>query len=194
LEAHHFPFAPVTLLANVNQLERLPSFIYDIGRNLKTLELRQNRLKGLRLGPLPVLQCLDISGNQLEDLEFMEPLPLLDQLTASVNRLKRIPNLHHCPLISKLLLNDNQISEVDATILFKARKSLKTLDLRNNDIRSVPDALGYLDVTYLGLTGNPFKAPRQAILGQGKSLQLFNLFIITSIRGHEQQRVPFFRE
>lgn len=182
LEARYFPFSPVTLLASVNHLERLPPFVYDIGRNLKVLELRQNRFKVLHLGPLPSLKCFDISGNQIEDLVFMEPLPLLDQLTASMNRLKKIPNLQHCPVISKLILNDNQISEVDSTILFKARKTLKTLDLRNNDIRLVPDALGYLDVTYLGLTGNPFKAPRQAILGQGKPLHFLFIYFYYGTR------------
>ncbi|KAI5639930.1 leucine rich repeat domain-containing protein [Phthorimaea operculella] len=68
-----------------------------------------------------------------------------------------------------LLLGDNQLHELDVspTALANLRK-LAVLDLRNNNLRTIPPLLGnFTQLRSLELMGNCFRQPRHAILEKG---------------------------
>ena len=90
--------------------------------------------------------------------------PKLDHLNLGFNRLQYLPSNFPFPKLSQLMVNDNQIANVDTTGIFELN-NLKTLDISNNNIARLPNELGLLNLTYLGVQGNCFKVPRQYAFG-----------------------------
>ncbi|XP_046390373.1 leucine-rich repeat-containing protein 40-like isoform X2 [Ischnura elegans] len=109
--------------------------------------------------------------------EVFEEAKAVDVYSVDVSRniisevpsgMKSIPScVKDLPSLEILIARDNQITDVDLTIL-NGPKFLATLDLSNNDIHVVPPELGLLEkLRCLELSGNPFRVPRHSVLSKG---------------------------
>ncbi|KAK1896532.1 Leucine-rich repeat-containing protein 40 [Dissostichus eleginoides] len=108
-------------------------------------------------------------NNQLTDLPSeMKDLTKLRSVTLIYNRFKSFPQvLYDIVSLETVLLGTNQVNGVDPHRLMKLI-NLSTLDLSNNDLLNVPPELGLCSsLRCLSLEGNPFRAPRAAIVARG---------------------------
>lgn len=132
---------------SANLISQIPEFISKFER-LQFLNLSSNSLKTLpdSLGNLKYLREICLSNNKFEKLPFC---------------------LYEMCSLEILLASDNGITSIDIDNL-RNLKSLATLDLSNNNINNVPPELGNMaQLKTLLITGNPFRAPRYAILVKG---------------------------
>uniref|UniRef100_A0A8D0AGY0 Leucine-rich repeat-containing protein 40 n=1 Tax=Sander lucioperca TaxID=283035 RepID=A0A8D0AGY0_SANLU len=112
---------------------------------------------------------IDLRNNQLSDLPSdMKNLTKLSSIILSYNRFKSFPEvLYHVVSLETVLLGNNQVGKVDPQRLMKLVR-LSTLDLSNNDLLSIAPELGLCtSLRSLSLEGNPFRAPRAAIVARG---------------------------
>ncbi|XP_010783358.1 leucine-rich repeat-containing protein 40-like [Notothenia coriiceps] len=98
----------------------------------------------------------------------MKDLTKLRSVTLIYNRFKSFPQvLYDIVSLETVLLGNNQVNGVDPHRLMKLI-NLSTLDLSNNDLLNVPPELGLCSsLRCLSLEGNPFRAPRAAIVARG---------------------------
>jgi Leucine-rich repeat (LRR) protein len=109
---------------------------------LTRLIAADNHLKVIdaRINMLSELQYLDLHGNELEHLPFLNNLQKLKTLNLSSNRITEFP-VENCqlPLLSELNLSFNELEavprEVDGLVI------LSTLKLNNNRLASLPESL-----------------------------------------------------
>ncbi len=160
LELHH------------NLLSSIPQSLSILAATLIELNLSHNKLDSDLYLPgsldLPHLQKLNLSCNAISTLEPLVTqlfAPRLSALDISANRLTTLISLRlHFPSLTTLVANDNTISELDVECV----SGLAAIDLRNNDVGSLPPKLGLLsEVKSLDVTGNRFKIPSYAVLQKG---------------------------
>lgn len=111
------------------------------------------------------LQQLDISHNQIESLsaKVFEHTPNLTRLNLNDNPLKII-DIQTAVAISSLIklsalnLANTEIETFDDRMVSRLKK-LRQLDLSNNNMKTVPGALGFLgqNLEVLKLGGNPIE-------------------------------------
>ncbi|KAI6204624.1 Calponin-homology (CH) domain-containing protein [Aphelenchoides besseyi] len=124
---------------------------------LETLQLKANSLRALPDATLKSLQSLtylDLSQNQLRDLPsslFSLPLKIL---LLSANRLESIPTeiSRLADTLEELDLSANRLQQVPSILSLLTQ--LRVLNLRANQLTSVPGELGTLQVRILDLSGN----------------------------------------
>ena len=136
------------------QLARLP---------LTELHARKNKLEGVLISgaiePMPHLQSLDLSSNQLTHL--VAPgvdvvFPFLHQLSVSMNRIRELPDVCQWESLVTLAADDNAI--VDLPVGFSSLQKLRHADFSNNDICVIPAEVGRMDgLTTLRIMGNPLR-------------------------------------
>ncbi|XP_072294641.1 leucine-rich repeat-containing protein 40 [Eucyclogobius newberryi] len=173
-----------------NRLQELPSSLGDLS-HLQKLNLENNQLSSLpdSVGRLSSLRVLECSENHLTALpSSVARLASLEQLFLRQNRLRLVPALPGASL-KELYLADNQISELVweqlcglellSSLELRGNKihtlpeealprTLSRLDLSNNDISTLPPALGLLPrLTVLLLEGNPLRGIRRDLLTRG---------------------------
>ncbi|KAK9133695.1 hypothetical protein Scep_013223 [Stephania cephalantha] len=126
--------------------------------SLKVLNLSGNSIVRITAGALPRgLHMLNLSKNNISNIEGLRELGRLRVLDLSYNRILRIGHgLASCSSLKELYLAGNKISEVEG--LHRLLK-LNVLDLRFNKI-STAKCLGQLAANYaslhsLNLEGNP---------------------------------------
>jgi Leucine-rich repeat (LRR) protein len=179
-----------TLSASHNQLSNVPESIGNC-RALTTVVLASNMLVELpsSLGRVVALTELQLSHNKLERMpESIAQLSLLVRLDCRENKLAQPPTLPRssrlsevlfgfnrlqmlpsdigaaAPSLSVLDVRDNLIADVDIAALLPLKK-LKTLDLRNNNIGTLPPPLGTItSISSLLLEGNPLKTMRRTLI------------------------------
>ncbi|XP_076196063.1 leucine-rich repeat-containing protein 40 isoform X2 [Aptenodytes patagonicus] len=159
-----------------NQLNEIPPRIVELKDSVCDVNLGFNKISSLSLElcMLHKLTHLDIRNNFLTSLpEEMEALTRLQVINLSFNRFKVFPSvLYHIVALETILLSNNQVGSIDPLQLKKMDK-LGTLDLQNNDLLQVPPELGNCEtLRTLLLEGNPFRAPRAAILAKGTAAVL----------------------
>ncbi|XP_034113488.1 leucine-rich repeat-containing protein 40 isoform X1 [Drosophila albomicans] len=154
-----------------NQLKQLPNGLQLMSKLVTELVLSQNAIVVVQpfISQFTRISYLNLSNNLLTDLphEF-GVLNTLRELNIGNNRLTFIPKaLYELQGLEILLANDNHITALNVAGLENMGR-LNTLDLRNNDIESIPAILGNLtNIKHLELIGNPFRQPRHQILMKG---------------------------
>ena len=125
-----------TLNLSQNRIKKLPN---SIGRfkYLEELNLFSNKLEKLPFGieGLHQLKYLDLSGNQDLDLEFnikyLKHLKKLEVLNLSFNRMKSLPSsIHELESLRKLNLSFNQLTNLPKELF--EMPNLTTIELWNN--------------------------------------------------------------
>nr|NP_731852.2 flyers-cup, isoform A [Drosophila melanogaster]AAF54977.3 flyers-cup, isoform A [Drosophila melanogaster] len=186
-----------TLAVNLEELTSVPDQVFQIARDegVHVVDFARNQLStlpnGLQhmkdlvtelvlsnnvIGYVPQfisqftrISFLNLSNNLLNDLptEF-GVLNTLRELNIANNRFPCIPNcVYELQGLEILIASENHIKMLNVSGLQNMRR-LSTLDLRNNDIETVPPILGNLtNITHLELVGNPFRQPRHQILMKG---------------------------
>ncbi|KAJ8376445.1 hypothetical protein SKAU_G00070250 [Synaphobranchus kaupii] len=175
-----------------NELTTLPESLGNL-TNLLKLNLSYNNLKSLPVGisSLRSLKLLDCTCNQLESVPpVLANMASLEQLYLRHNKLCCLPEFPSCRALKELHLGNNRIevlgaehlSHLSALSVLELRdnkvkslpddiillQDLERLDLANNDISSLPCALGNMPkLKILALEGNPLRAIRRDLLTKG---------------------------
>ena len=122
-----------------NELTEIPSVLFTI-EELQILDLRQNHLTKVNCSPRwQHLTLLMISGNQIKELAFKE-MSSLKTIQASDNQIsviKHVEDLKSCKVFD---LKNNNIKFLPEEIC--SLKNLQKLYLDNNRITKLPDSLG----------------------------------------------------
>ena len=133
-------------------------------KKLRTLDASTNKLSRLPHLDLPNLVNLNLSSNQIAIDDLMAPetaLPKLTTLDISRCRIDHLPSLpSKFSNLTTLIAFDNRIAilEIDDV------RGLEILDLKGNDLHSLPAELSLLGLKKLLVGGNPMRAPRREIL------------------------------
>jgi len=126
LEESSLPSSVKVLELNSNRLSSLPKGLTDLP-NLTHLSMGNNLLVQISFPPLPSLQQLDLSSNQLVDIPSSLPLPSLAWLNLARNRLKTVPSLP-LPSLLSLSLSGNPITSLPPNSL-SSSPSLASLNI-----------------------------------------------------------------
>ncbi|KAL8683320.1 MAG: hypothetical protein Q9186_000703 [Xanthomendoza sp. 1 TL-2023] len=130
---------------------------------LRRIDVSKNRITTLPRLDMPNLISINLSSNQIaiDDLMTNLKAPLLTSLDISNCRIDKLPPLRSlCPSLTTVLASDNRISILDVDSV----RGLEVLDLKGNDLRSLPAELCLLGLKKLLVGGNPMRAPRREIL------------------------------
>ncbi|KAL8921003.1 MAG: hypothetical protein Q9172_004245 [Xanthocarpia lactea] len=130
---------------------------------LRKLDVSRNRITVIPELDLPNLTSLNLSSNHISPLDLMANLktPQLAFLDISTCRVDRLLCLSgDFPNLKTLIAFDNCISALNVDNI----RGLEILDLRGNDLRSLPPELSLLGLKKLLVSGNPMRAPRREIL------------------------------
>lgn len=173
-----------TLDLSENRLQWLPDTIEGL-RGLVQLNLSKNALKEIpRMNYMKGMNFLDLSWNGLEvniDLTGMLSLTFVD---VSHNRLTSMPRVPLTEALARIYVGNNVISAFDVNLppgLTELRlndnkmrtippditncRSLRLLDVSNNDINDLPASVGYMEsLQRCGLEGNPIRSIRRTLL------------------------------
>lgn len=169
-----------------NKLKQLPEGLTSLGSMISELNVNANLLTEVQsfVSNFDHIKYLNLSCNHLESLpDEVGLLITLREINIANNRFPTFPkciyDLIHLEII---LACDNKIEEIDASESGLAKlKRLATLDLSNNNLKSVPPVLGNMtQITNLLLHGNSFRAPRHQILESGTA----------SIMSYLRDRIP----
>ncbi|KAL8854435.1 MAG: hypothetical protein Q9221_000705 [Calogaya cf. arnoldii] len=146
-----------------NAFTNLPEELSTCTR-LRSLNVSNNKISRLPHLDLPNLTNLNFSLNQIAIDDIMAVDWTMSKLTVLDISRCRIDHLAH--LLSKfanlttLIAFDNRIS----TLEIQHVCGLEILDIKGNDLRSLPPELSLLGLKKLLVAGNPMRAPRREIL------------------------------
>jgi len=138
-----------------NQLEKVPSSIGNL-KSLKKLILFGNDLTTLpdEIGGLFSLEHLDIGNNQLKEVpSSIGNLERLKKLILVNNELKTLPDeIGSLNKLEDLALGQNGLESIPSSIT-SLKKSLKTINLSDNKISILPEAItGLTDLVHLNIS------------------------------------------
>lgn len=161
------PFARSWKLENLdlhsNAFTSLPEELSNC-KALRQLDVSKNKFSKLPFLELPNLTSLNLSSNQIAIDDVMTNLtaPNLTTLDISTCRIARLPQLRSkFPKLTTVIAAGNNISTLDMTSV----RGLEILDLRNNDLRTLPPELSLLDgLKQFLVAGNRMRAPTREIL------------------------------
>ncbi|KAL8709365.1 MAG: hypothetical protein Q9225_007464 [Loekoesia sp. 1 TL-2023] len=128
-------------------------------RSIRRLDISANKITQLPRLELPNLMILNVSVNQIAVQSLMTNLtaPKLTDLDISMCRINNLPALKsRYPNLTSVIAYDNRIPEIEV----ESVRGLEVLDLRRNDIRSLPPELGLLGLKKFLVSGNPMRVPR----------------------------------
>lgn len=146
-----------------NAFTSLPEELSECSR-LRRIDVSANRISEIPCLILPDLTTFNVSRNPVNINTLMTNLaaPKLTLLDISMCRIGTLPNLRSkFPNLTTLLASDNSISAIDDV---ESIRGLEVLDIKNNDLRSLPAELCLLGLQKLMVGGNPMRAPRREIL------------------------------
>ncbi len=160
LQSHAQGVVIELLYVNDSAVERLTDFVF---KNLKVISLQisnagmidvsGNAFRGLE----DTLQNLNLAGNALRfvPVEPLRQLRLVSLLDLSANRIKFVPSNAFVTLRLKTLkLADNNLT-LDASSVRGLGSSLKNLNLKGCQLKSVPEAIrGLKSLAFLDLAQN----------------------------------------
>ena len=112
---------------------------------------------------LSKLKILDLGYNKLESFFEFPGSDDLENVVLSYNRINSLGNLSRCPQIKTLDLKNNKLKTVPDEIF--NLESIKLLDVSNNDISKVPYELGLMkSLGKIFLEGNAIRSIRHDIM------------------------------
>lgn len=103
------------------------------------------------LEDLTELKYLDLSGNQIREIDFMGNFPKLEFLHLKENQIKEIKGLEKLTNLAELYLSSNQITEIKG---LDKLKNLTVLDLSENNISKIKGLDSLFNLCYIFLHGN----------------------------------------
>ncbi|KAL8715152.1 MAG: hypothetical protein Q9220_001109 [cf. Caloplaca sp. 1 TL-2023] len=130
---------------------------------LRQLNISGNKIQRLPYIELPSLKSLNISSNQfaVEDLVTNLTAPQLASLDISACRISMLPTFPaHFPYLKTVIAFDNRISNIEVDSI----RGVEVLDLKGNDIKSLPAELCLIGLQKFLVAGNPMRAPRREVL------------------------------
>ncbi|WWC58752.1 uncharacterized protein I303_101296 [Kwoniella dejecticola CBS 10117] len=144
-------FLPALDEANLD--ENAISYLSGIPSTIRNLHVAGNKLTSLTsVNHLRNLQYLDISRNQLDSVSQLECLKHLRELKVDNNSITDISGIMQMDCLIKLSCANNQVENLD---LSNAKWSkMETLNLSNNNIKSIRDLHKLSSVASLNLDGN----------------------------------------
>ncbi|XP_021354687.1 leucine-rich repeat-containing protein 40-like isoform X2 [Mizuhopecten yessoensis] len=155
--------------ASNNKIQRLPP---DVGAmfGLRYCDLTHNQLGELpnNLGHLLYLEQLYVRHNHLADIPLLTQCSKLKELHLGNNRIQQITMAHlEClKSVTVLDLRDNQLTVLPEAITLL--EGLERLDLSNNNLIGLPFTLGLIvSLKSIVLDGNPMKSIRRDIIMRG---------------------------
>jgi len=123
--------------------------LLSLPKTLKTLNLNTNQISNIPKNvflnnclkqSLPNLQKLDISNNQIIDLDSMTMFDNLEFLQASGNKIRSIPSsIQNLKKLEYLYLGNNKLEVINPAL--SSLQNLKLLALNNNNILRIPENL-----------------------------------------------------
>lgn len=148
------------LLLSGNYIQHLPNRLFENTRQLKTVEIRNNRITAINslFHGLRDLQTLDLSHNMITDVEMLlkSKMPYLQIINFEGSRLGVIREFEPSyEAIEVLLLGDCGITEVEPGA-FKALENMIRLTLSNNSISRLDESVFSKDskLEFLALSDN----------------------------------------
>ncbi|XP_056895439.1 leucine-rich repeat-containing protein 40 isoform X2 [Takifugu flavidus] len=152
------------------QTAAIPDEVFDaaVNQGVTAVNFSKNLLTSIPPRLLEFQSSLSDINLGFNRLAGCDPICSLLQLTHIDLRFKSFPGvLYQIVSLETILLGNNQVDGVDPSHLMKL-SHLSTLDLSNNDLLKIPPELGLCtSLRCLSLEGNPFRAPRAAIVAKG---------------------------
>ncbi|KAL8801684.1 MAG: hypothetical protein Q9200_006863 [Gallowayella weberi] len=130
---------------------------------LRRMDVSKNKITRIPRLDMPNLISINLSSNQISIDDLMTNLtaPLLTSLDVSNCRIDKFPPFRsQLPTLTMVFASGNGI----ATLEVDSVRGLEILDLKGNDLRSLPAELCLLGLKKLLVGGNPMRAPRREIL------------------------------
>lgn len=135
----------VDLNLHASNLREVPQRFMQCFRRVQWLDLSNNELTALptMIRRMTELRGLNLQANQIRlssaDIIALGRLSRLEELNLSLNPIGEIPDVSHLNLLRILRLRDTRIDRLPAGLL--SRLDLVSVDLRENLIRELPEAL-----------------------------------------------------
>jgi Leucine-rich repeat (LRR) protein len=162
LDALPTSIASLTKLKKLNVSgNRLTSLPFEALSSAVEINASKNKLTGTLItsgGAFEHLQTLDVSGNVLEAISFGRDVLMRNLLTLAGdgNRLLCLPDVSSMRRLVTLSVSGNKLTEFPAR--FDLLEAIKNADLSNNNIKTIPEAIGHMrNLSNLNLAGNPFR-------------------------------------
>jgi len=137
-------------------LEKFPSDMSKVEKNLRNLDLSRNKINSLpsSIGNFKVMKTLSLSKNKIAALpDDMGKMTKLENLNLSFNLLQSIPSsFQQLKHLREVNLSHNNFSTFPTALL--NLKQMNVLDLANNKIRAIPEEIRSLEATELVLNCN----------------------------------------
>lgn len=169
-----------------NKLSKLPEGLINLSSLIAELNMNANMMTEIQpfVSQFDHIKYLNLSCNKLSSLpEEVGLMVTMREININNNQFTKFPKcIYELVHLEIILANSCKIEEIDASESgLGALKRLATLDLSNNNIKSVPPILGNMtQITTLLLHGNSFRAPRHQILESGTA----------NILSHLRDRIP----
>ncbi|MBK8501050.1 MAG: leucine-rich repeat domain-containing protein [Saprospiraceae bacterium] len=150
---------PIQTLEELRHLDLAENKITSVTKmpglsRLTYLNLRNNQISALEEQPQNELKFLDLSNNQLDNIEFIKGCPNLNELRLEGNRIKNIDSLALCKQLEILDLSRNLI--MDLSTLNQCQK-LKQLFLQGNSLTDLNPLMSLKSLIELNLSENSIK-------------------------------------
>lgn len=145
-----------SLQVQYNQISKIGNSL-DGCRNLKLLRLDSNKLSVLKKEEVFLLQqltYLDISSNNLHDIEAVCCLMSLKEFHCSSNQIEKIPDMSSLKKLQEINLSDNSLANLSG---LKGLMSLNILCIKNNNISSLTHMKSSKTLTELDVSFNKIK-------------------------------------
>ena len=98
-----------------------------------------------------VLTDLDLSANNLENINGVEKITTLKKLTATGNKIKQLPDLSKLEQLERLTMYSNQITSIPK---ISTSKKLKYINFSDNKLSDISELKNLTDVIDLNLSNN----------------------------------------
>jgi len=124
----------IPLISCADEEDMMTSYALDSQNKITQLLICQSRLSAKHLpliGRLTSLQKLDLTYNQIEEIEGLDNLANLQTLGLNGNNIKEIQGLSNLTSLQELWLDDNQITKIQG---LDNLTSIQKLDLFGNQI------------------------------------------------------------
>lgn len=121
---------------------KITTFRLLIYKSLLSLDLSYNELENINFNPAELdelkLEFLNLSHNNLRSIDGISNLPNLKYLDLSRNKIEKLEENHFSTFrkLTSLNLSFNKLSVISGCI-FCAQKNLKSIDFFNNNIRTI---------------------------------------------------------
>uniref|UniRef100_A0A5K3FDB3 Leucine-rich repeat-containing protein 40 n=1 Tax=Mesocestoides corti TaxID=53468 RepID=A0A5K3FDB3_MESCO len=162
----------ISLKVNQNRLVRLPEGLLQSCQSLRELDASENVLENVGIsggGNQSSLTTICLCKNRLTAIPALSPFHKLKEVALGDNKIDEfsLVNLAGLGELAILDLSRNRIPAIPLGIP-ESLPALSRLDLSNNDLKSIPTELGFMEsLNVLSLCGNPFRSVPQNVLSSG---------------------------